>query len=41
MMTNLLILFGGIMLFTLVILLIDINGRRHERKEQSRRSASG
>jgi hypothetical protein len=36
MMTNLLILFGGIMVFTLVILLIDINGRRQERKEQGR-----
>ena len=35
-MTNLLIMFGGVILFTLVILLIDINGRRQERKEQGR-----
>ena len=30
------IIFGGMALFGLVVFLIDLNGRRHERKEETR-----
>ena len=36
MITNLLIMFGGVMLFTLIVTVIDLIGRRQERKEQGR-----
>jgi hypothetical protein len=34
--TNLLIIFGGMALFGLVVFLIDVIGRRQERRQQSR-----
>ena len=34
--TNLFIIFGGMILFALVVLAIDINGRRQDRKASRR-----
>jgi hypothetical protein len=34
--TNLFIIFGGMILFALVVLAVDLNGRRQDRKHSQR-----